>query len=290
MRRSRSPGGTESGPVVDRAIWTRVDGIGEWPLDLLDARIGKRHYAPHIHEEFAVGVCTDGVEVIRYRGERHYATPGTVVILEPGEAHTGGPATPAGFAYQVMYPHQALLSEGSTGHPHFRDPVVHDPELAEALRRLHLTLSRGTDALEAESRLSWLLAALLCRHAGHTAWPADEQLPALRRVRSCVMSWLTDQMTDPPALAEIAADLGLSRYQVLRAFRETVGMPPYAWLAQRRVARARVLLERGRPPAAAAALVGFADQAHLTRWLQRVLGIPPGAYRNSVQDSVRFRP
>jgi AraC-like DNA-binding protein len=102
-----------------------------------------------------------------------------------------------------------------------------------------------------------------------------------------VMSRLADELACPPGLTEIAADAGLSRYQLLRSFRAEVGMPPYAWLAQHRVARARVLLERGHSPAQAAMLTGFADQAHLTRWFRRVVGITPGAYRNSVQDSTR---
>jgi AraC-like DNA-binding protein len=99
------------------------------------------------------------------------------------------------------------------------------------------------------------------------------------------MARLADQMSCPPALAQIAAETGLSRYQLVRSFRADVGMPPYAWLAQHRVARARRLLERGRRPAEVAALAGFADQAHLTRWFRRVVGVTPGAYRNSVQDT-----
>jgi AraC-like DNA-binding protein len=40
-------------------------------------------------------------------------------------------------------------------------------------------------------------------------------------------------------------------------------------------------------PAQTAAAVGFADQAHLTRWFKRVTGVTPAAFRNSVQDPVR---
>ena len=94
-----------------RAVWTRVSSAEGQVLDLLHARVAG-HYAPHMHEEFAIGACTEGTEVIRYRGVLHYAGPGSVVILEPGEPHTGGPAGVRGFVYRVMYPAAELLPEG----------------------------------------------------------------------------------------------------------------------------------------------------------------------------------
>jgi AraC-like DNA-binding protein len=269
-----------------RAVWTRVSS-GQGPvLDLLHARVAG-HYAPHLHGEFAVGACTEGTEVIRYRGNLHYAGPGSVVILEPGEPHTGGPAGEAGFVYRVMYPAAELLSDGLARPPRFREPVVIDPVLSLELRRVHAALSQAVEPLEAESRLSWLLGALVRRHAA-PALPA-QAVHGTGAVARQVMTLLADQLTCPPALAEIAAEAGLSRYQLLRSFRAEAGMPPYAWLAQYRVARARVLLEQGHSPAEAAVRTGFADQAHLTRWFRRVVGVTPGAYRNSVQDSAARR-
>jgi AraC-like DNA-binding protein len=265
-----------------RAVWTRVSPVAGPVLDLLHARVAG-HYAPHMHNEFAVGTCTEGTEVIRYRGALHYAGPGSVVILEPGEPHTGGPADGPGFVYRAMYPAAELLSDGLARPPRFREPVVIDPLLSLELRRVHAALSRAAEPLEAESRLSWLFGELVRRHAS-SAPPAYEVRGAGQATRR-VMTLLADRLTCPPALTEIAAAAGLSRYQLLRSFRAEVGMPPYAWLAQHRVARARVLLERGQSPAEAAVLTGFADQAHLTRWFRRVVGVTPGAYRNSVQDS-----
>jgi AraC-like DNA-binding protein len=242
-------------------------------------------YAPHVHEEYAVGACTAGREVIRYRGTLHHAGPGSVVVLEPGEAHTGAPADPPDFTYRVMYPAAGLLSDGMGRTPRFREPVLADPGLAAELRRLHAALGRGLAGLEAESRLSWLLGELVRRHASA---PGDFEVRGAGRLARLVMAQLAGRLVSPPALAEIAAETGLSRYQLVRSFRTEVGMPPYAWLAQYRVTRARALLERGCGPAEAAALTGFADQAHLTRWFRRVVGVTPGVYRNSVQDSVRW--
>jgi len=274
-------------------MWRRACPAGQ-ALDLLHARVAEP-YAPHVHEEYAVGACTAGREVIRYRGTLHYAGPGSVVVLEPGEAHTGGPADPPDFTYRVMYPAAGLLAEGLLAQgarrlPRFREPVIADPGLAAELRRLHAALGAGlgeTEPLEAESRLSWLFGELVRRHASPSR---DVEVPGAGRVARLVMAQLADRLVSPPALAEIAAGTGLSRYQLIRSFRTEVGMPPYAWLAQHRVSAARALLERGCRPAEAAALTGFADQAHLTRWFRRVVGVTPGVYRNSVQDrTARYR-
>ncbi len=268
-----------------------MEGIQGASLDLLNARFGRQHYAPHTHDEFAIGVCVDGLETMRYRGERLYSAAGSVVVIEPGEAHTGGPAGPDGFAYVALYPSIELLGgiSGST-EAHFRHPVIEDPRLGAALRLAHDALRLGKDPLEGENRLLGVLGTLVRRHAVKGSRPAERARADAGRIARTVATRLADELIDPPTLAEMAADLELSRYQLLRAFRDAMGMPPYAWLAQHRVTRARGLLDTGYRPAEAAPLVGFADQAHLTRWFRRVLGVTPGAYRNSVQDSVLRRP
>ncbi|AZM62606.1 MULTISPECIES: AraC family transcriptional regulator [unclassified Streptomyces] len=273
----------------EQARWTRarVGRCGP-SLDLLTARFNRHEYAPHAHDEYTVGVTVGGLEVIAYRGGHIVSGPGSIVVLEPGEMHTGGPAAPDGYSYRALYAAPALLTDGTLGTalPHFREPVLDDPGLAAALRRTHTDLSAHPDPLEAESRLPWLLTALARRHSTARA-SDDDTVPGAGPIALAVRDRLADELLAPPSLADLAAGLGLSRYQLLRAFRTTMGVPPYAWLAQYRVTRARALLDAGVRPAEAAALVGFADQAHLTRWFRRVLGVTPAAYRNSVQDAGR---
>ncbi|MEV6838645.1 AraC family transcriptional regulator [Streptomyces sp. NPDC051133] len=271
--------------MAEQALWTRarLGPVGP-PLDLLTASFRRHVYAPHAHEEYTIGVCVGGCEVIAYRGGHIRTGPGTIVVLDPGEMHTGGPGNATdGYAYRALYAEPSLLTDGILGGlPYFREPLLEDPELAAALRRAHTELSACPDPLEAESRIPWLLTALARRHS--TARAGADLIPGAGAIALTVRDRLADELTDPPPLACLAADLGLSRYQLLRAFRTTMGIPPYAWLAQYRVSRARALLAAGLRPAEVAPLVGFADQAHLTRWFRRVLGVTPAAYRNSVQD------
>ncbi|WP_199573494.1 helix-turn-helix domain-containing protein [Streptomyces murinus] len=273
-----------SGP--EQAQWRRARlGHEGPPLDLLTASFRRHTYAPHAHDEYTIGVCVGGYEVIDYRGGHIRTGAGTIVVLDPGEMHTGGPGNATdGYAYRALYAEPSLLGEGTAGGaPHFPEPLLDDPELALALARAHAELSACPDPLEAESRLPWLLTALARRHS--SARPVHDRVPGAAGIARTVRDRLADELTAPPTLASLAADLGLSRYQLLRAFRTATGIPPYAWLAQYRVGRARVLLEAGLRPAEVAGLVGFADQAHLTRWFRRVLGVTPAVYRNSVQDT-----
>ncbi len=78
----------------ERAVWRRVSPAPGVTLDLLHARVTEP-FAPHVHEVFASAPApkAGGDPLPR---ERHYAEPGGVVILEPGEPHTGGPAEPRG--------------------------------------------------------------------------------------------------------------------------------------------------------------------------------------------------
>ena len=88
----------------EQALWTRARPGSRGPaLDLLTARFDRHVYAPHAHDEFTVGLCVGGSEVIDYRGGRLRPRPGSIVVLDPGEMHTGGPDTADGYAYRALY-------------------------------------------------------------------------------------------------------------------------------------------------------------------------------------------
>jgi len=152
----------------------------------------------------------------------------------------------------------------------------------------HEALSAGTDPLEGQSRLVWALEMAAARYGRPTPSPRRAPRttdPAIGRAMSLVRDCLAADLTRPPALRELSELVGLSPYQLVRVFRSVTGFPPHAWLVQQRIRQARQLLDDGATLAAVTAAVGFADQAHLTRWFRRVVGVTPGAYRNSVQDA-----
>ncbi|MEW6734220.1 MAG: helix-turn-helix domain-containing protein, partial [Acidobacteriota bacterium] len=76
---------------------------------------------------------------------------------------------------------------------------------------------------------------------------------------------------------------------LIRAFRNEVGIPPYVYLTQVRIEKAKKLLAKGAPIAEVAVAVGFADQSHLNRFFKRIIGITPGRYAQCQYRSRQFK-
>ena len=91
-------------------------------------------------------------------------------------------------------------------------------------------------------------------------------------------------------LDDLAALTGLSRFHLLRAFRQEVGVTPHAFVTGRRVARAKRLLAGEDALTTVALDCGFYDQSHFSRTFKAWTGVTPGQYRagsNILQDAAR---
>ena len=99
---------------------------------------------------------------------------------------------------------------------------------------------------------------------------------ALRRVQVFVEANIERAIHIP----DLAARAGLSVHHFGRAFRTSTGGTPRAFIEQRRIERARTLIEdTDRSLAEIAAATGFATQSHLTTAFRRATGFTPAAYR-----------
>jgi AraC-like DNA-binding protein len=105
--------------------------------------------------------------------------------------------------------------------------------------------------------------------------------PASALIAARVRARLHDEFSAPLTAADLAGAAGCSRYTATRAFTAVYGLAPSDYQRQLRLRAARSLLSGGASAADTAAAVGFADQAHLTRWFRRCYGVTPGAYRQA---------
>jgi AraC-like DNA-binding protein len=119
-------------------------------------------------------------------------------------------------------------------------------------------------------------AALLLQHTLKTK---------LATPSGCANDWpdlLADALThnSSTTIGAWAETNGLSPETVSRGFTAAFGIAPTSFRAELRARAAWLRVTRGSDGLCTiAAQTGFADQAHMTRWIQRATGAPPGMWR-----------
>jgi len=95
-----------------------------------------------------------------------------------------------------------------------------------------------------------------------------------------VAAYVDAHLEDPITNDGLAAVARLSTGHFCRAFRQTFGTTPHAFVMQRRVDNASTMMIRSSEPLAIiAAACGFTDQAHLSRLFRRLKGDSPATWR-----------
>jgi AraC family transcriptional regulator len=91
------------------------------------------------------------------------------------------------------------------------------------------------------------------------------------------------QIVRPPRLDELARSVGVHPVHLAQSFRRRWNIAPLGYVRAHRVFRAVELIARGSPLADVAAEVGFADQSHMTRAIQRARRASPGTLRRTMR-------
>ncbi|MBO9713450.1 MAG: helix-turn-helix transcriptional regulator [Sphingomonas sp.] len=106
------------------------------------------------------------------------------------------------------------------------------------------------------------------------------------RLRACI-DHIERNLHRDIALAELAELAGLSTTHFARAFRRSLGEPPYRYFRRKRIERAMALLaETDQEIAGIARDCGYAAQSHFTSAFKLQTMTTPAAYRRSRREAV----
>lgn len=85
-------------------------------------------------------------------------------------------------------------------------------------------------------------------------------------------------------LEDLAQAVFMSKYYLIRKFKNIVGMTPHQFQIQNRVRQAQRLLDEGSTIIEAATQMGFYDQSHFNKCFLKIVGISPAEYIGSRID------
>jgi AraC-like DNA-binding protein len=257
-------------------------------VELLQASYVQHAYPRHSHDYYVLCVIERGHQSFTHKGVKHFTPAGGVILINPGAAHTGEAADEQGFQMRSIYPTPSHMQKAVyelTGHhkeiPFFKNVRVDHRPTADNIVALHKALMDGKSELEYESRFTLTLTHLIKRYADlrFIEQRVGREKKAIQRARL----YLDECFDQGISLTQLADYVSLSPYYLLRAFRDEVGMPPYAYLESVRIRHAQRLIEAGIPLAEVAVEVGFSSQSHLTHRFKQIIGVTPGQYAEQVK-------
>ena len=180
-------------------------------------------------------------------------------------------------AGELNFPHNEI---GLTPQIGFRDK--HISHVAMSL--LHELNEANVDGRLYADSLATGLAIQLARrysslkdvHVGHGGMAPHK----LRQAIALIDHHLSDEEEGRVALRAVARAVSMSYFHFSRAFKQSMGMTATSYIAERRIERAKKMLEETELPISEIALrSGFSSQSHFTTAFRRLAGATPKAFR-----------
>ena len=216
--------------------------------------------------------------------------PGVVIIIPEGSSSRWDIPKPVDVV-QLYLPRATLkrvADEANTAGPiDLLERTAHPDPVTSRLLLSAADVLEGNEALDTlfRQQLTDLLATRLL--AAHTGVPAPIQ-PAMGGLSPKVLLRAIERLrSDSDAdvsLAALASEAGLSRFHFCRAFKESTGLSPHAWLRQHQLEQAMNMLRTTDDPVVSiAAALGYSSQTAFAAAFRKMTGETPSDWRRRMR-------
>lgn len=246
-------------------------------------------YQPHSHPTFSIGAVDQGHSV--FTGAADGPTlikSGSLVFVAPDCVHACNPLPDKAWSYQMLHldarwlnaVRQKLAAKESRTLAPAQVMLTNDAGAYTRFCRLISLLFSAASVTEKETALRDFIGGWNSDHSDDEKNMVIPVKPAHADSKlKQVMDILHQDSAAIHSLEALADMAGMSRYQLIRAFRRSTGMTPHAYKLNLRINRARSSLCAGEGIADIAYRLGFSDQSHFQRVFKLHAGVTPGGYR-----------
>ena len=265
-------------------VKTRVQFLDDLEsMEYVEAEYQNYRFPVHFHDTFVIQLVETGVDWCS--GNEAAARSGQVFVHTPGAPHTGGTLEKSRLRYRAIYP-GANLYEKLTGRTlsESGQPATWITENEAVVRRFRKFLNKcsspGKKSDVSDSRERELTSVLnTLMEARSTSRRFLEQKTPVHKKMLQARQYLHQNFARDVTTDELASVSDLSKFHLIRCFRDHFGITPRQFLLSQRVANAKQLISNGMTVLEAAYACGFADQSHFSRYFKKISGYSPGKLR-----------
>ena len=250
-------------------------------------------YQAHSHPTFSIGAVDQGQsQFSSYLSAAQTIQSGSLVCIPAHVEHSCNPMPGQPWSYQMMHLQLDWLStllQEITGQalqyliPQFTPRILNTPQLYAAFTRMNQTLfSLEQTIAEKEQVLiegltQILLPAFIWQKTRYSKTEHDKM--------ACLLDYIASH-DEILTLAQLAAQVELSRFAVIRLFKHYLGFTPHAYQLNLNIHQAREQLKQGQSILTVAYDLGFSDQSHFHRVFKGHTGVTPKQYQQKFKAAI----
>lgn len=266
-------------PSIKSEIWHYPDAP---EVFFAETEYTHHHFQPHFHEHYVFFCVTKGINEGRFFKKKYSVAPGDLLIIHPGEIHSGNSFSNQLLKYHTFCPTEkflvsALKSMELGALPSFV-PVI--PNAGIIIQKFDFLLKNSTDPAGhflLEQSLTDFLGSLMERIKGSSFYTDTKNV--YREKIDRAKKFIEDNYTDHFSLAELSRHTGLSSYHLLRSFKACIGLTPHGYLYNFRAEMAKRKMNEKISLTRLAHHSGFYDQSHFIRHFKKINGISPSGFK-----------
>lgn len=244
-------------------------------------------YKSHNHPTFSIGAVDEGrSEFKSFFADAQKIEKGSVVVVPAHVEHACNPLHGQPWSYQMLHLDADWLArlldelhvnDASCVLPKWQPSILKNPEIYAAFCQLNEVLfAQDILIIEKEQYLIECLTQILLPHF---QW---QQMPKIEYGQNLLQRLLDLCLSADTfiSLDTLAQSVGISRYAVIRLFKNNMGLTPHAFQLNLKIQQARQLLKQGINITQVAHDLGFSDQSHFHKAFKQYIGITPKQFQN----------
>lgn len=245
-----------------------------------DTARGNQFGRPNWHSNIELLCCISGKGETKLNADSCHMEPGDTVVVNSDVIH-GTRAEEQVIYYCLIIDNSFLKDNGLDGEQLRFQPLVRDPELAQAMERIARNYDeyRKDRDLGRAMKIRHDVLGILCLLYERYRQPQlpEENFLTTQRVKK-VMTYVRQNLASPLSLDLLAAHAGVSKFHLSREFKSTTGITIITCINLYRCGEAKRLIREGMSVSEAATMCGFENMSYFTRTFKKFFGGAPSAF------------
>ncbi|WP_215904569.1 AraC family transcriptional regulator [Acinetobacter bereziniae] len=246
-------------------------------------------YKSHSHPTFSIGAVDCGISRFSsYFAQDQQIQAGSLVIIPAEIEHSCNPLENEVWSYQMMHldAHwvvqlfSELVEDIEQLYPQhvpvLKPQIIHHSYAYQSFTQLNQVLfDSSSSILFKQQKLVEVLSEILLSH-----FELDllKQSDYFQKYLSRMIA-LIERSQHILSLDELSQAVGISRYAIIRLFKNNFGLTPHAYQLNQKINTARHLLKSGQTIVQTAHALGFNDQSHFHHVFKSHTGITPKQFQ-----------